>query len=142
MSTFRWYPGPIRNYCVHKSAEDDSNGQSVHLWACAEGSESQKRWLFERDTGYIRLGSNPQKCLIAQDELFSNSAPLVLWDCKEATAARKEWEMSPEGMIHPAKEKSVCVQKTWGNLFSGNRLHLWECDAAPPDQKVWTLGLP
>ena len=77
--------------CFHKKYGGWANGNPIHIWDCAAGSEENKTWIYEANTGYIRGKLNPSKCLHKKTGGWTNGDPIHVWDCAGGSAENKTW---------------------------------------------------
>jgi hypothetical protein len=126
--------------CLHKKNNNWDNGNPVHLWSCAAGSDAMKKWNYDLKTGYIRSANNPRMCWQKKKGIWANGNPIHLWNCDAGVLANKTWTYEANsGLIRARKNRDKCIHKKNGGFGNGNPVHLWDCKAGKHEFKSWRL---
>ncbi|MFT3774948.1 MAG: RICIN domain-containing protein [Minicystis sp.] len=126
--------------CIHKKDRGFDDGNAVHLWDCTAYGEENDSFIYEKETGYIRLADNPSACLHKSDPNWNNGNALHVWDCDDGPEENKSWDFdATTGYIKARYNKSKCIHKKYGTWDNGNPIHLWDCSAGEANNKTWKL---
>ncbi len=126
--------------CLHRKYNNWDNGNPIHLWSCAAGSDAMKVWGYDLQTGYIRSIANPRMCWHRKLNNWNNGNPIHLWSCSAGLAANKTWTYDAKsGLIRARGNPRKCIHKKEGGFSNGNPVHLWDCGAGRPEFKSWSL---
>jgi hypothetical protein len=129
-----------KSQCLHKKYNNWNNGNPIHLWSCAAGSNTMKKWNYDPNTGYIRSVANRKMCWHKKFANWTNGNPIHLWNCSAGLAANKTWSYEANnGLIRARGNPRKCIHKKHGGFGNGNPVHLWDCNSGQREFKSWRL---
>ena len=119
------------NACLDVVDGRFSNGASLQLWGCANGSRNQQ---WELSGGQLKSNG---RCLDVKDGQVRNGGQLQLWECVPGNK-NQAWEIA--GQALRLRGSNMCLDVRDGQYGNGGQVQLYTCDFRGTGNQVWNFG--
>ncbi|THV36404.1 ricin-type beta-trefoil lectin domain protein [Glycomyces buryatensis] len=119
------------NRCLDVSAQSQSNGATVQLWDCHDGSNQQ--WV--HNTSSKQLTVYGGKCLDAEGASTAPGTRAIIWDCHGGT--NQQWNVNADGTI-TGVQSGLCLATSGGGTANGTGVVLSSCNGSAGQK--WALS--
>lgn len=116
------------NTCMDNYQGNLTNGNTVDIWTCNNGADSQ-HWTFQAN-GTIHAGTSSY-CLGVSGGGTSNGTPIILYNCDGHTS--QQWKIKANGQL-VNQNSGTCLNTPGNSTTNGTQLTIWDCNGNLQEQ--------